>query len=269
MTFLVDSIGTWKAKYTELHEQVRCTGLDHLIADLERVTQLGGEGLMLRQPGSTYERTRSTTLLKVKKFLDAEAVVTGYEAGLGRHKGRVGALAVRFGNGKELKVGTGLKDRERENPPVMGSIINVKYQELTKDGIPRFPVYVGVRVDGRPSDVPPARSKEKTVSLGSVQTGGTTMAATSKRYSSSWMTHPASFGKSGWTATMTTQWGRIGTSGQTRRRRSRTRRRRKRSTTTARGENREGLHEKRARHECGCSPQSHNDQPQGLSKRTG
>src|SRR5207248_1849242 len=143
-------------------EHVVCAGTDHLVAELDRVTKLGGEGLMLRKPGSAYERTRSATLLKVKKFLDAEAVVIGYEAGKGRHKGRVGALRARFGNGKEFEVGTGLKDRERENPPAVGSIITVKYQELTKDGIPRFPVYVGLRPDGNPNQPPPTRKKQET-----------------------------------------------------------------------------------------------------------
>ena len=142
LRFLSDGMRTWQAAYALVHEHVVCTGVDHLVAELDRVTRLGGEGLMLRKPGSAYERTRSTTLLKVKTFLDAEAVVIGYEAGAGRHKGRVGALVARFGNGKEFKVGTGLKDKERDHPPALGSVITVKYQELTKDGIPRFPVYV-------------------------------------------------------------------------------------------------------------------------------
>jgi len=64
-----------------------------MVTELDRVLQLGGEGLMLREPGSVYERTRSMTLLKVKKFLAREAVVIGYEAGAGRHKGRVGGAA--------------------------------------------------------------------------------------------------------------------------------------------------------------------------------
>lgn len=36
---------------------------------------------MLREPGSLYVDKRSNTLLKVKTFLDAEAVVVGYEEG--------------------------------------------------------------------------------------------------------------------------------------------------------------------------------------------
>jgi DNA ligase-1 len=48
---------------------------------LVEVQNLGGEGLMLRQPGSLYVGKRSKTLLKVKTFYDAEAKVIGYEAG--------------------------------------------------------------------------------------------------------------------------------------------------------------------------------------------
>ena len=157
MKFLQDTQGKWKGNYAGFHAHTICKGFDHLFDELDVVMALGGEGLMLRKPGSQYERTRSTTLLKVKKFLDAEAIVLGYEAGLGRHKGRVGALTARLGNGKEFRVGTGLKDKEREAPPAVGSIINVKYQELTKDGIPRFPVYVGLRPDGNPKAPPPSR----------------------------------------------------------------------------------------------------------------
>jgi DNA ligase-1 len=160
MKFLRDLASSWKAQFAAVHDHAVCTGPDHLVSELDRVTGLGGEGLMLRKPGSSYERTRSTTLLKVKRFLDAEAVVTGYEAGAGRHKGRLGALRARFGNGVEFKIGTGLKDKERENPPAVGSIVTVKYQELTKDGIPRFPVFAGLRPDGFPAAAPPTRKPE-------------------------------------------------------------------------------------------------------------
>jgi DNA ligase-1 len=165
MKFLKDGFGGWKNSYTTVHDHTACKGMEHLFAELDRVVGLGGEGLMLRKPQSHYERTRSSTLLKVKKFLDMEVVVTDYEAGKGRHKGRVGALWVRLSNGKECKVGTGLKDQDRENPPAKGSIITVKYQETTVDGLLRFPVYVGKRPDGFPSAAPPTRKKPEPVAV--------------------------------------------------------------------------------------------------------
>lgn len=128
-------------------EHTRCEGAENLREELARVEALGGEGLMLREPGSRYVAGRSTTLLKVKSFLDAEARVVAYKAGAGRHKGRVGALEVITPSGVEFAVGTGLTDAQREQPPPIGAIISYRYQELTQDGVPRFPSYLGVRED--------------------------------------------------------------------------------------------------------------------------
>jgi len=55
-----------KLKYARPHEHQRCRNLEHLQAELQRIESLGGEGLMLRQPGSNYKAGRSTTLLKIK-----------------------------------------------------------------------------------------------------------------------------------------------------------------------------------------------------------
>ena len=100
---------------------------------------------MLRQPGSRYEIGRSTTLLKVKNFHDAEARVLQHQEGAGRHKGRLGALLVELENGTRFAVGTGFSDAEREHPPAIGSVITFRYQELSDGGVPRFPSFVGIR----------------------------------------------------------------------------------------------------------------------------
>jgi DNA ligase-1 len=136
--------------YAEWLPHEPCQGVLHLRTELARVEGLGGEGLMLRQPGSRYEAGRSYTLLKVKSFHDDEARVLGHQPGAGRHRGRLGALEVELRNGTRFSVGTGLSDAERENPPALGSIITFRYQELSNDGVPRFPSYVGVRIDAEP-----------------------------------------------------------------------------------------------------------------------
>ena len=127
--------------------QVRCEGKSHLQDELSRILRLGGEGIMLRQPGSAYAAGRSPTLLKVKRFLDAEARVVGHQPGTGRHKGRLGALLVELPDKTLFAVGSGLTDAEREEPPSIGSTITFRYQELSDGGVPRFPTYVGVRQD--------------------------------------------------------------------------------------------------------------------------
>lgn len=135
------------AKYAVAHPQQICKDVACLRAELARIEALGGEGLMLREPGSKYEAGRSSTLLKVKSFRDAEAIVIGHQAGAGKHKGRLGALLVRLPDGTEFAVGTGFSDKERSTPPPVGETITFRYQELSEAGVPRFPSYVGVRSD--------------------------------------------------------------------------------------------------------------------------
>jgi DNA ligase 1 len=145
LTFLQSEVPKWGNSYTTLLEQTRCENLAQMQAKLAEVEALGAEGLMLRQPGSKYVLGRSSTLLKVKSFFDAEAIVVGYEAGKGKHKGRTGSLLCELPNGKKFNVGTGLSDAERHAPPAVGTTIRFQYQELSEDGIPRFPSYLGVR----------------------------------------------------------------------------------------------------------------------------
>lgn len=147
LDFLKETLVRCAAKFAMLHAQDRCGNLDALRAELLRIEALGGEGLMLRQPGSKYVAGRSSTLLKVKTFHDAEATVVGHQAGAGRHKGRMGALLVRLVDGTDFAIGTGFSDRERENPPSIGATITFRYQELSEAGVPRFPSWVGVRLD--------------------------------------------------------------------------------------------------------------------------
>lgn len=169
---------------------------------------------MLRQPGSKYVAGRSATLLKVKSFHDSEATVIGHQAGAGRHKGRMGALLVRLSDGTEFAVGTGFSDRERENPPGIGAVVTFRYQELSEAGVPRFPSWVGVRLDapGKPVE-PIAASKPATTNVQAIVVNGT---STGKpRYfefvqgTSSKFWEVSQIGNA-----MTTRWGRIGSSGQ-------------------------------------------------------
>jgi DNA ligase-1 len=127
--------------------QERCRGATQLLAERDRVVRDGGEGLMLRQPGSAYEAGRSSTLLKVKPFDDAEATVIAHEPGRGKFAGKLGALRVRTDDGREFSIGTGLTDADRNSPPPLGTVITYRFQGLTAKGLPRFPSYFRVRRD--------------------------------------------------------------------------------------------------------------------------
>ncbi|MFO0841102.1 MAG: DNA ligase [Gemmataceae bacterium] len=147
LRYLDDLLRRAGARFVQGLEHKACRGIDHLRAELDRVEQLGGEGLMLRQPGSLYCAGRSATLLKVKRFLDAEAVVVGLEPGKGKHKGKMGALSVKLPDGTLFSLGTGFSDAERANPPGLGAVVTFRYQELSDGGVPRFPSFVRVRAD--------------------------------------------------------------------------------------------------------------------------
>jgi DNA ligase-1 len=151
LEFVRECLVGGKPTYASSHEHAMCQGVEHLRQELTRLEGLGGEGLMLRRAGSRYEGGRSSTLLKVKSFHDAEARVLGHQAGAGRHKGRMGALLVEMTDGTKFAVGTGFSDAEREAPPPVGSFITFRYQELSTGGVPRFPSYVGLRTDAPPS----------------------------------------------------------------------------------------------------------------------
>jgi DNA ligase-1 len=130
-----------------------CKGKDHVYETLKRVESLGGEGVMLRKPKSLYVGKRSATLLKVKSFYDAEAVVSEHIPGKGKYTGMLGALQCTMECGLSFKLGTGYTDKDRVKPPPIGSIVTYRFQELTPDKLPKFPAFVCVRLDAdKPRD---------------------------------------------------------------------------------------------------------------------
>lgn len=110
----------------------------------EKVFERKGEGMMIKDPNSKYERKRSNFLLKVKKFDDAEATIVGIEKGTGRLENVMGAIMMKGDDGTEFKIGSGFDDHQRANPPKVGTKITYKYQGLTKAGKPRFPIFMRI-----------------------------------------------------------------------------------------------------------------------------
>lgn len=215
--FLNDTLATARAPFARPHDHEVCKDLDCLRAELARVEALGGEGLMLRQPGSEYEAGRSATLLKVKSFRDAEATVIGHQAGAGRHKGRLGALLARLPDGTEFAVGTGFSDRERSAPPPVGATVTFRYQELSEGGVPRFPSYVGIRLDASPAPVSVVDNAATTpapenLSLVAFTPSGDPAMPRHFELSNEKSNKFWEISQSG--PDMTTRWGRIGSSGQ-------------------------------------------------------
>ena len=77
----------------------------------------------------------------------------------------LGALECILPNGKRFDVGSGFNMDQRRKPPKIGSVITFKFQELSNNGIPRFPVFLRIRSDLTWNDVLEAAKTKQPVSL--------------------------------------------------------------------------------------------------------
>lgn len=115
----------------------------------EYIDKYGYEGLVLKLKDSHYEYKRSRKWLKVKKFDTLDLKIIGTYPGKGKHTGKLGGFYVDF-KGVKVKVGSGLNDSQRieflENN-MIGKIIEIKYQEITRDGSLRHPTFIRIRED--------------------------------------------------------------------------------------------------------------------------
>ena len=122
----------------------------------------GYEGTIVRTPGGIYTPGhRSVNLLKHKDFVDAEYEIVGVGEGKGKFEGAIMFTCVTPA-GRVFDCGiTGSMDDRREmfahKDEYLGRLLTVKYQNLTEDGMPRFPVGVTVRepeLQGSPVTLP-------------------------------------------------------------------------------------------------------------------
>jgi DNA ligase-1 len=111
----------------------------------DEVVNAGGEGLMLHHADAHWTPGRNSALLKHTPQLDDEARVIAHLPGKGRLQGMTGSLLVETPDGRQFRLGSGLTDAQRLNPPAVGTLVTYRYRELTPKGMPRFPVFVRVR----------------------------------------------------------------------------------------------------------------------------
>ncbi len=129
-------------------EQTEIASHVALQARLKAVIAAGGEGLVLHRASAPVTSGRSDVLLKLKAALDAEAEVVGHVPGKGKFEGMLGALEVKTTSGQTFKLGTGLSDAQRQNPPAIGSTVTYTYRDVTPSGKPRFASFLRVHEEG-------------------------------------------------------------------------------------------------------------------------
>jgi DNA ligase-1 len=141
-----------KAKFHALRklQSDTCANLDAVKTLHAKYVAEGYEGLILRNYDGVYNiGHRSKDLQKYKEFEDAEYKVVGYREGDGVEKGCVIWTCV-TAKGQEFAVRPRGTQEERRGlflsgGSYVGKKLTVRYQELTNDGIPRFPVGIAFR----------------------------------------------------------------------------------------------------------------------------
>jgi DNA ligase-1 len=128
-----------------------CKNQEEVDALEQRFIEEGYEGAM-RRTDAPYEFKRSANLLKIKRFEDSEFEVLGIEEGRGKLAGHAGALKFKTKKGIDFNAKPAMPDSMLkqifENPKkYMGLQATIKYQGVSNDGVPRFPVVKDFRED--------------------------------------------------------------------------------------------------------------------------
>ena len=137
--------GAAGVRWLQAVPQVRVDDARALERRLDEVEARGGEGLMLHHRGSIYRNGRSEWLLKYKRHDDAEARVVAHLPGKGKYEGMTGSLLVERPDGVQFRLGSGLSDVQRADPPPIGAWVTYRYDGLTSKGVPRFARFLRVR----------------------------------------------------------------------------------------------------------------------------
>jgi DNA ligase-1 len=133
-----------------LTETVTIYSEEELLEYETKALEQGYEGIMARNTESKYLfGYRSKDLLKVKQFQDAEYKIIGVTDGVSIEEGLAIFTCV-TSDGLEFSVRPmGTHDERKvmfENKDsYIGKLLTVKYQELSNDNIPRFPVGLHIR----------------------------------------------------------------------------------------------------------------------------
>ena len=90
---------------------------------LIEVTSHKGEGVVVRNPSTLYQTGRLSSALKVKQYLDTECTILEILPGKGKYQNMMGSVLCQTDSGKKLKIGSDFKDKDRANPPAIGSKI--------------------------------------------------------------------------------------------------------------------------------------------------
>jgi DNA ligase-1 len=138
-----------KFKYLELVRTDQCESEEKMKEMHAQYVAEGYEGIMLRNKSGLYKNARSADLQKYKEFFDDEYEVVGYKEGEGVEEGCV-LWVCKTPEGKTFNCRPrGTREDRAEmylnGDKYVGKKLTVRFQELTDDKVPRFPVGIAFR----------------------------------------------------------------------------------------------------------------------------
>ena len=155
-TILKLAFSYWSSAIIELVDCYLAKSKDEIVSYHKEFVNQGYEGIIIRRPNSLYIHGRGTAMYKYKDFEDDEFLVVGASPATGNQSGAI-VWTVKTQNGKTFDVVP--KDRTieqrrqdyldyKQNPnQFIGQKYRVKYQELSKHGVPVFPSGLGFVYD--------------------------------------------------------------------------------------------------------------------------
>lgn len=135
----------------ELVPTFRINSKEELLEKHKEFLEQGYEGTMVRHSNTPYESNkRSYSLLKFKDFQDIACVIIDVQASEKRPD--QGVFICKLENGIEFGCGMKFSHEQRaefltNKDKYIGEIAEVRFFEYSDEGVPRFPVVYGLRID--------------------------------------------------------------------------------------------------------------------------
>lgn len=146
MAYLEEFLSLNPSNFIKVVKQTYIQNNSHAFAFLDEIVSKGGEGIVVRDPNASYISGRSDKILKLKKWNDSECQIVAINNGKGKYEGAMGSVdCVDIFSKIKFKIGSGFSDEIRKNPPKIGTIITYKFQNLTNNNKPRFPVFLRIK----------------------------------------------------------------------------------------------------------------------------
>ena len=129
--------------------------LEQTMGFVREIWAKGGEGVVLRNPQGIFRAGKKTNdMIRIKRKITYDLEVLDVIEGRPgtKYVGMVGKLVLKFKDGKTVKVGSGLSDKQRSEwwnnrSLIIGKVVEVEAMKDSSKGVLREPRYLAIRHD--------------------------------------------------------------------------------------------------------------------------